>query len=248
MTAIDFIVVFSAGAAASSFGTLVGGGGLITVPTLLFLGLPPQNAIATNRLGMMGLLFAGWYKFHKKGYVDYRIGMLIGIPTLLGAILGANLILQISEPILKRTVAMLTIVVLVIVMTKPQLGIERSIRTIRRPQSIVDAVISFFIGIYGGFYGPACGTFYSYILLLLFGQSYLEAAGTWKIPGLLFSVAAVTIFATSELILYSQATVLFFGSFVGSYVGAHYADLIGNVWIKRLFFLIVLIMSIRLII
>ncbi|MDF1592449.1 MAG: sulfite exporter TauE/SafE family protein [Desulfobacterales bacterium] len=73
MSFISLIIIFVASAAASAFGTLIGGTSLITIPLLIVLGLPPHTAIGTDRFGVMGIGWAGLYKFHHKKFIDYRL-------------------------------------------------------------------------------------------------------------------------------------------------------------------------------
>ncbi|MFB0506679.1 MAG: sulfite exporter TauE/SafE family protein [Thermodesulfobacteriota bacterium] len=249
MEMVNLLVVFFISIIAGSFGTLVGGGSLITIPTLILLGLPPHTAIGTDRLGMTGIGSAGWYEFHKKRMIDYKIGFIIGVPTMLGALLGANLVFQINEVILKQAIAIITILILFfIIFVKPKMGIEKTNHMVRNHEYLIGAVGSFFLGIYGGFYGAGTATFLSYILILLFRQTFLECAATVKIAALLMTAMAASIFAINGAIRYSLAVPMFIGAFIGSYVGAHYSDKIGNVWIKRLFFVIVLTMAIKLLV
>jgi uncharacterized membrane protein YfcA len=248
MNVTDLFIVGFVGVIASAFGTLVGGGGLITVPTLILLGIPTHNAIATNRLGATGLFLAGWYKFHKKGMIDYKIGFATGLPFLMGSLLGVQLMLEVNESALKKAIAIITFLILAVIMIRSDVGVEKSKYSIKRIEYVSGAFLSLFIGIYAGFYGPGFATLLAYVLIFLFGQTFIESAATWKIAALLFSVVTAVVFAIHGLILYSEAIALFIGSFIGSYIGAHYSDKIGNVWIKRLFFAVVLIMTLKLLI
>jgi uncharacterized membrane protein YfcA len=248
MDIINLLIIFLVGIVSASFGTLVGGGSLITIPTLIFLGLPPHVAIGTNRLGTNGMIISGLYAFHKKRMIDYRIGLSVCIPTLLGSFLGANLVLQVNVLILRYVIAVITIVMLCFTFLKPEIGIAKTKQNTKKNEYSIAVVLSFFIGIYGGFYGAGVGTFVSYVLILLFGQTFLESAATRKTVTLFPSVLATTVFVFAGVITYSLGIALFIGNFIGSYVGAHYSDKIGNVWVKRMFFGIVLIMAIKLII
>lgn len=248
MDLIHLLIILAVGIIAGSFGTLVGGGGLITIPTLILLGLPPHTAIGTNRLGATGMAIAGWYEFSKKGMINYEIGLTIGIPALLGPILGANLVLKISETILKHVIAIITILILVFIISKPKMGIQKAKHNIKKHEYLIGAVLSLFIFIYSGFYGAGTGALLTYVLILLFGQTFLESAATRKIAQLISTVMAAIIFAISGVISYPLGAALFTGSLIGSYIGAHFSDRIGNIWIKRLFFVIVLIMAIKLMI
>lgn len=248
MDSIHMLIMFGISIITGSWGTLVGGGGLVTIPALILLGLPPHTAIGTNLSGMIGVAGAGWYKFHKKRMVDYKIGFLIGVPAAVGAILGANLVLQINEEVLRRAIAILTILILVfMVVVKPKVGMEKSSSIVRNYEYLLGAVMSFFLGIYGGFYGPGTATFLSYILILLFRQTFLESAATVKIAVLFVTTLAALIFAINGAVDYYLASAMFIGGFIGSYIGVHYSDRIGNVWIKRLFIVVVLLMATKMI-
>jgi uncharacterized membrane protein YfcA len=230
-----------------SFGTLVGGGSLVTIPTLILLGVPPHAAIGTDRLGMAGIGAAGWYQFHKKRLIDYKVGFGLGLPAMFGSILGANIVLQISEAMLKQAIAIITILVLFfMIVVKPRMGVEKTEHVVAKRDFVVGAASGFLLGVYGGFCGIGVATFLSYLLILLFRQTFLECAATVKISALLLSVVAAGIFAINGAVYYSLAISMFIGASIGSYVVAHYSEAIGNVWIKRLFSVVVLIMAIKL--
>jgi uncharacterized membrane protein YfcA len=248
MDLMSLSIVFVAGTIASSFGTLVGGTSLITIPVLIFLGLPPYTAIGTDRLGISGLTSVGWYKFHEKGLINYPIALRMGVAALIGSFLGANLVLEISIALLKKILAITTGLLLILVVAQPKLGREKRESPIKRHEYGLGTFVSFFIGIYGGFYGAMAGTFLLYVLLFIFKQTFLEGTATMKIASLMMTTIAAVVFAIKGVIDYPLAAAMFLGCAIGSYFGAHYSDRIGNVWIKRLFILIVLIMAIKLLI
>ena len=232
---------------AGTLGTLVGGGGLLAVPILILLGLPPHAAIATNRLGSTGVFAAGWYKFHNKGLVDYELASKTGIPFVLGSIIGSRIMLEVDESVLRKAVAVITLVLLAAVMARSDMGLVKRLSK-NRMRSVAGMFFCMLTGVYAGFYGPGFAMFLSYILILVFGQTFIESAATWKIPALLHALLTSVLFACYDLISYSAAAALFAGTFAGSYAGAHYSDRIGNVWYKRIFFTVVMIMSLKLIV
>ncbi|HVP80632.1 MAG TPA: sulfite exporter TauE/SafE family protein [Thermodesulfobacteriota bacterium] len=242
------LVIFLASIIGASFGTLVGGTSLITIPVLIFLGLPPHTAIGTDRLGIAGLTTVGWYKFHQKGLIDYPISLWMGVAAVIGSFLGASLVLEISTGLLRKIIAIATVGVLIIVIAQPRLGLEKKGRMIGGHAYGAGIFITFIIGIYGGFYGAMAGTFLLYVLLSVFDQTFLEGTATLKLTSLMMTTMAAVVFAGKGAIDYPKAGAMFLGCAVGSYFGAHYSDRIGNVWIKRLFIFIVLIMVVKLLI
>lgn len=240
-------IIFFVAILASAFGTLIGGASIVTIPTLILLGLPPHTAIGTDRFGIIGIGLAGWYKFQKKGLVNYRIGFTIAIPILFGTIIGSNLVLQISEDVLKNVIIAINILIVIFILLNPAIGVDKSATPLENHKIAIGAFLSFFVGIYGGFYGALAGTFAVYILILWFRQTFIQSAATQKIGSVFMTVTAATIFSLHNAVNYSLGAAMFAGCLIGSYLGAHYAERIGNVWVKRMFTAFVIIAVIKLI-
>jgi uncharacterized membrane protein YfcA len=248
MDLAQLIVIFCAGVIGSSYGTLVGGGSLITIPLLILMGLPPHTAIGTDRLGLIGAGSAGLYSFHHKGMMNYRLAFIVGIPYLVGAFIGANISLQISPELLKKFIVALTVVLLIIVVANPRLGVVAAAtkRPLTAGRHILGALLFLVVGIYSGFYGGGAGTLLSYIMILVFRQTFLESAANIKVASILSPVISGGTYAYHGAIHLPLALAMFAGSCIGSYMGAQYSDRIGNVWIKRLFIGVIFIMVIKL--
>lgn len=241
-----FIIVMAVGMVGGFFNVFVGAGSLLTIPVLIILGLPVHIAIATNRLGVTGSDIAGWYEFHKKKMIDYRAAVIIAVPSLTGAVIGAGLVLSIDETILKKVIAVITCSILGLMFLRPEAGIVHSQKKIKNRHYICAVIASFIVGIYGGFYGAGAGTFLFYILIFCFGETFIESAGTHELANLSFSVMAAVIFAYNGAINYLWAAPLFIGSFAGSFISAYYAERIGNVLLRRIFFTVVILVVIKL--
>jgi uncharacterized membrane protein YfcA len=247
MNATHLIIVFAASSLASIVGSVIGGASLVTIPLLILLGLPTHTAIGTDRFGVMGIGVMGWYLFHRKGMIDYKVGVATGIPILAGSFLGAHLVLQINESSLKLVIAVISALLLPIIILSPKMGIEKRERTLRKHDYLVGAFLTFVVGMYGGFYGAMAATFLAYVLVLWFSQTFLESAATLKIGSLSMTGTAAAVFAYNGAVHYPLAITIFCGCCIGSLIGVHYSVKLGSVWIKRVFMLLVLIMIIKLI-
>jgi len=246
MDGANLLIVFLAGLGSSIFGTLVGGSSLITTPVLMLLGVPPHSAIGTDRMGVTGIGIAGLYTFHRKGLVRYGIGFIVGIPCLLGSFVGANIALQIDPAVLRKVIVALTVILLVVVSASPKLGVEKDQRPLKTGDYVKGIFFSLLVGAYSGFYGAGAAIFLSYIMVLVFRQTFLESAATMKVGAIMMTATPALTFAYHGAIHYPFALVMFLGSCVGSFTGAHYSERIGNVWIQRLFIGIVLLMAVKL--
>lgn len=150
MNATDLIIVFAASSIVSIVGSVIGGASLVTIPLLILLGLPTHTAIGTDRFGVMGIGVMGWYLFHRKGMIDYKVGVATGIPILAGSFLGAHLVLQINESSLKLVIAVISALLLPIIILSSKMGIEKRERTLRKHDYLVGAFLTFVVGMYGG--------------------------------------------------------------------------------------------------
>ncbi len=245
MPFLELLIIFLVGLFASSIGTIVGGGGLINVPMFIFLGLPAQSAVATNKLSNFGFL-AGFYKFKKEGKVDMKLGLVLATFTMIGGLIGANLLLQMQENILKRLIGVITILVLAVIILKRNIGLEKIKTKVTPVKRFFGYIVTFFLGIYNGFFGGGVGTFYSYVLILIFGQTFIESAGTRKVLTLLSNFIATIVFLMAGIINYTYFIVLFSSTVIGSYVGSAYAIKKGEKWVRNLFIVVVLLMAIKL--
>ena len=242
MDLASLIIIFIAGAGASAFGTLIGGASLITIPLLIVLGLPPHVAIGTDRFGVIGIGCAGLYKFWRKGIVEWRLSILMAVPTFLGSILGAHLVLSIPENILQLIIILTNIFCLLYLILNPGLGLEGKAIIAGGFKYWFGGFLCFIIGIYGGFYGAMAATFLAYVLIMWFGQTFIQGAANVKVASIFMTTAAAGVFFLKGAIDFSLGIALFFGCLCGSYLGAHFSDKVGNRWIKRFFLLVLSLM------
>jgi uncharacterized membrane protein YfcA len=242
--AVEFyhlLIMFFVAVVAAAFGTLIGGSSIVTIPTLILLGLPPHTAIGTDRFGIIGVGLAGWYKFQKKGLINYRVGLIVAIPVLFGTALGANLVLQISASVLKHVIVVTNILLVAFLLLNPNIGVKKRQTAIEQKEYLIGASLSFLVGVYGGFYGAMAGTFSMYILIAWFRQTFIQSAATQKIGSIFMTVTASTVFALNNAVNYYLGLAMLTGCLVGSYLGAHYAERIGNVWVKRMFIAFIIV-------
>ena len=247
MNIISLIIIFTASAAASAFGTLIGGTSLITIPLLIVLGLPPHAAIGTDRFGVMGIGWAGLYKFHHKKFIDYRLSFLLALPTFVGTIIGANAVFSISEKVLKIIIIATNVACLLYLVLNPGLGLEKKERASGTFKYWFGGLLCFAIGFYGGFYGAMAATLLAYVLIMWFGQTFIQSAANVKVASIFMTTSAAAVFLLKGAIDYPLALAMFAGCLSGSYLGAHFSDRIGNLWIKRIFMLVLAVMILKMV-
>ena len=148
-----------AGIAAGFVNMLAGNGSLITLPALLFIGLPANVANATNRVGVTLQNVVGTAGFYRQGKLDVRGALLLSIPTVVGSILGARIAVNIDEAVFRKVLAVAMLVMLVIMLVKPERWITGKVHAHSGRLSIVQVLVFFAIGVYGGFLQAGVGFF-----------------------------------------------------------------------------------------
>lgn len=237
-------VVLLLGIGAGFLDSTVGSGGSISIPGLIFVGLPPQIAIATDRLGTVGQTAAAMVKFWKSGKILWKYVPIFIILSLMGTFIGANILLSIDPKVLQKLVGILLLILLPLTLLKKDVGIRPGITNSLKKG--LGFLIYFFLMIFNGFLGMGAGGISYYNSLFFFGFTFIEANATNIIPWFLLSVFSIIIFANHGIVDYSKGAFLLIGMVIGGYFGAHIALKKGNLWIKRLFAFVIIVSSIRL--
>lgn len=233
---LTFIVGFFSGI----YGTLVGGGFLVIVPFFMIYGLPVHTALGTARLSGVGTTLFGIAGFHKTGYVNYKIAFLISLPLLIGSLLGSRIVLSLDERLLEFIIAGVILVTVVLSIFNKDLGLVHNLYS--RKRKILGLFLMFIVGVYGGFIGIGVSILLTYLMILFFGQTFLESAATRKIGILLLHIATFIVFLKGGLVNWELGISSFFGTGVGSFIGSKYSGKIGEANIKKMFLFVVLIM------
>lgn len=199
---------------------VAGGGGLVMVPALLFSGVPPVQALATNKLqSMFGTGMALW-RFGRTGNLKVRRYVPIAGVVMIGAAVGSVAVLAIGTDALEIIVPVLLVCVSLYVLSSPRMtDKDAHTRTSRR----AFAPVSFAVGTYDGFFGPGAGSFYTTSLVALRGHGLTRATGLSKLLNCSSNVASVVVFALATKILWGLGLCLAVGAMVGSWIGSHTA-------------------------
>lgn len=247
MEIFNLIIIGLLGILTSFFATVSGGAALIYIPVLIFFGLPPSVAIATNRFSSLGLI-TSLYKFIKAGKVIYKIALPLMIFATVGSFIGANLLLKINEDLLQKMVAIFIILIVLLMIFKKDVGVEEKIIQISKKRNVLGYVLSFLIGIYAGLLGAAFATFLSYLLIFVFGLTFIKSAGTRTLIGLPVVIIATIVFIIGGRVDFLYGVALLIGRAIGGYLGAGFAIKHGEKYARAIFIIIALIAGIKLLI
>jgi uncharacterized protein len=224
--------------------SIVGGGGPVLISVLILLGFSPQAAVATNRFGALSNL-AALLQFHRYGHVRWRLGLFLAVFAGIGSALGSMLLLQVESDIVERGIGIIILLSLPMLLLKPKAGIQAKQVVLTKAKQAGGAGMMFLLGILGGFFS-ATGVWFSYVYIFYYGMDFLQTAATRKIAGLFMISFSLVVLIPSGLIHWPVAVSLFLGGSVGSWLGAVYANKLGNAWIRYIFLATMAFMAVRL--
>ncbi|WP_324807117.1 TSUP family transporter [Sphingomonas sp. LY29] len=210
---------------------IAGGGGLIMMPALLFAGVPPVNALATNKLqSMFGTAMAA-FAYARKGLIDWRANRLTIALVFIGSSIGVVVVQSIDTSLLSLLIPLLLLGVAAYVLFSPRMGDEDAHeRLSMRGYAPVGAAI----GAYDGFFGPGTGSFFTATLVGLRGLGLTRATALTKAFNLTSNVAAVLFFALGGKMWWLLGLCMAAGAMIGGWIGSHTAMRFGARLIRPL--------------
>lgn len=206
---------------AGTVDAIAGGGGLITLPALLTAGLPPHLALGTNKGQSVWGSGAALVAFWRAGRVDGSQAAFAFPLGLIGAAIGAELVLLVDRDALRPIVIVMLIAAAALLLVKKPARDEDEPRG--RRYLILAAVLAFVIGAYDGFFGPGTGTFLIVGFVALCGKSLTRATADAKVVNFASNLASVTAFGIAGTVAWTVALPMAAGQLVGGLVGARLA-------------------------
>ncbi|MBU6266519.1 MAG: TSUP family transporter [Sphingomonadales bacterium] len=200
--------------------SVAGGGGLITVPALLYAGLPPTVMLGTNKAQSVCGTALATLRYHRAGLFALRPNLpLVGF-VLAGAALGAWTIQRIDAGVLKLLIPLLLIGVALYTLFSPRMHDHDGEPTLgtRGYWPFGSG-----IGFYDGFFGPGTGQFFAITLVSLRGLGLTRATGLTKLLNLTSNLASVAVFAWGGNIRWKLAACMACGAMSGAWAGSHTA-------------------------
>jgi uncharacterized membrane protein YfcA len=232
-----YVLLFSAGLCAGMVDAVAGGGGLISLPVLLSVGVPPHVALGTNKLqASIGTLIATW-SYHRHGLISIQKTCRGMIYVFIGAILGALSAQVMSGSILKSLIPLLLAVILLYAIFAPKFGAED--RTPKLTESRYYFIFGLILGFYDGFLGPGTGSFWIFTLTFFLGYNITKATAYTKVFNLTSNLVALACFMMGNNVDYRIGLCMAGGQLIGGRLGALIAIKKGAQLIRPLFLVMV---------
>jgi hypothetical protein len=240
------LALIGTGLAAGFINTTAGGGSMLTLPLLMFLGLPANVANGTNRIAILLQNVIGVNTFRQKKVLDLKADYKLTIPAIAGSIIGALFAVEINPELLKKVIAGLMVVMFLLVVLKPEIWVkERAGQTMAKP-TVLQYVIFFFIGLYGGFIQMGVGFFLLAGLVLGCGQDLVKANALKVFIVLIYTIFSLGIFVFHKQVDITAGLILAAGNMGGAWLGANFAIKGGAKYVRYVLILALVIVILNL--
>lgn len=223
-----------AGFLASFIDSVVGGGGLISVPALLLTGLPAGIVLGTNKLGGTASSLASSASFLLSGKINLRLVSWLFPLSLAGSVGGALIVKYIPAASLKPIVVVLLVLVTAYTLLKKNWGSLSTYKGLGKGTAWLCGAVALAIGFYDGFFGPGTGSFLLFAFLML-GFDFVIAAGNAKVLNLASNIGSLVTFAFMGYVNIYYGAPMAVSMVFGALVGSRFAIRKGAGYVKPLF-------------
>ena len=240
----EALLLIIVGLVAGILNVLAGGGSFLTLPMLIFLGLPPSLANGTNRVGILLQNVGAVWSFRRQGVATHGLAPWVAVPATLGAVLGATLALWLSDRAFQQILAFLMVAVTLASLLWTTRGASEGAEP-TRPNLAVLVTGAFASGVYGGFVQAGVG--FLFLAVATWAGLDLVRGNAVKVLAILCLTAqALLIFAWQGRVDWVLGGCLAIGTLSGGILGARLTVLAGNRWLRWVVTLMVLVFAVKL--
>lgn len=240
---LELLVLAGAGFVASILNVMAGGGSFLTLPLLIFFGLPATEANATNRLGVLAQNVGGVFGFHRHGVLDWRWAVRASLPAMVGAVFGTWLALQTGEQDFRRILATLMVVVTLWTLLDRGGRLAGGLAGLRS-KNVILAVGFVLAGVYAGFIQAGVG-FFILALTTVAGLDLVRGNAVKLVIILATTCLSLALFAWEGKVEWIPGVALAVGSLVGSLLGVRLTVLKGHAWVRSVVTVAIVVFAIK---
>lgn len=244
---IEYALYIVVGVFTGFLNTVAGGGSLISMPILIFMGLPGTVANGTNRVAILAQNIFAVGGFHSKGVkLPFPYTYFLSVVSLLGGIIGAWLAADIPDRLFNRILAIVMIAVVLSIVFKSSSNKHGNEEKLDTKSQVIGTILFFFLGIYGGFLQAGIGFLVIALLTHINNFNLVKINFIKVFAALLYTGAAVLIFALEDKIVWSIGLALAIGQGFGGWYASRWSVDKGEKWIKRILVVAVVAMAVKL--
>ena len=243
ITTLAFLI--AVGLSAGTLGSMLGvGGGIIMVPALTFLNLPPTQAASTSLIAVMSTSVSSTIEYSRQKRIDYVLGLEMAAFAMPGGVLGAILSQYLVEDTFKLFFGILLILTGLYILYKNSVLKDLQAKRRSLPLQVAVFAASFGAGIISSLFGVGGGIVFVPAMLLLVGLTMHRAAPTSQLTLMMTAIAGVFTHSVLGHPDYLQAVVLSAAAFAGAQIGARLTHMTKDMLLQRLLAIILMAVAI----
>lgn len=244
MSELSYLLLFVAGFAGGLIDSIAGGGGLITLPALMAVGVPAHAALGTNKLqSACGTSLAVW-RYYRAGLMETpALGWGV-LASFMASAIGAWAVSLVSQEVLRLIIPWLLAAVAVYTALNRRFGLTAGVQ--RMGHLAFALLFGMILGAYDGFFGPGCGSFWMLALVALLGLELRTATGYTKAVNLASNLGALVFFLYAGQVNGVAALAMIGGQLFGARIGSSLVIDRGNALIRPVFLCVVFAMTLKL--
>lgn len=243
---LEYFLLIGVGFIAGFINTIAGGGTLLTMPMLIFMGLPPSVANGTNRVAILIQTAIGVKGFQTKGISTHPFSVYLGVSALLGSLIGAQIAVDINGAIFNKILSGIMVLVVLIMLLKPKVQLSEVMERTTGKYLYVSIVIFFFLGIYGGFINAGIGFMMLIVLPYVNRLSLVKSNATKVAVVCVYTIGAVAMFAINDKIDWKYGLILAVGNASGAWLSSRWSVGKGDKMVKIFVVIMICILSVKL--
>ena len=223
MSYSEAILLITVGTFAGFINTVSGGGSLITFPLLMFMGLPPIQANASNRIAIFIQNISAVQGFRSKGIFLFPFSLWLSCSATFGAFIGAKLAVDIDPALFNKILAVIMLMVMAITILKPYIVDHKTRDDFSRKRLTISIFIFFFIGIYGGFIQAGIGFLMIAALTYVHGISIAKTNSVKVFVVLCYTSIALLVFIMDGVVRWEYGLILALGNALGGWIASRWS-------------------------
>lgn len=243
---VNLIWLILAGFVAGFINTIAGGGTLLTLPALIFMGLPPSVANGTNRIAIFLQTVTGVAGFKSKGVTTFPYSIYCGISALFGSLIGAKIAIDIKGETFNKILAIIMVAVVFLILFKPRVKVGDLIERTTGKYLWISIFGFFFLGIYGGFINAGIG-FLIIIFITYVTRMNLIRTNAAKLTIVsIYTFGAILMFYFNDKINWKYGLIMSVGNIAGAWISSRLAVKKGDKYIRIFLVVMIFVMALKL--
>ena len=244
LSLLTYLILVGIAFFAGLISSVAGSGGLLTLPALLWVGLPPLTAVGTYKIqSSVGALSSTW-NFFRSGHLEIKTLVMPVIMAMIGSILGTLTIPTLDGAILRKLIPFLLLGIAIFFLLSPKVK-----NTDGRPLLTINlfaGTAALSVGFYGGFFGPGIGSIMPFLFVWLLGYNLVKATADTKLMSAAINGISAVLFTINGLVLWEIAVPMAVGQIIGARLGSNLVMSRGTLFVQPIITVVTLVVALKL--